>query len=113
MTMNKLTGTVKIFGTKLYSGCGHGAVKGFDTCPRCRIKELETTAKNYSQIAADYEHKHSELVSAVKEIHSLLLNSPELNMANYTEDEISELNNSVTHIYRKVSDALEQQTDDD
>ena len=41
MKMDRLTGTVKIYGTNLYSGCGHEAVKSFDSCPRCRIEELE------------------------------------------------------------------------
>ena len=67
-TKPKLAGTVKIYGTKLYSGCGHEAVKGFDECPLCRIRELE--AENQALRESDMAWQN-DYIDAQKRISKL------------------------------------------
>ena len=67
------------------------------TCERC-FEDLGCTCKEEDRIA-ELEAKVKRLNKVINDAKCIALDAPELNMANYDEEQIQELNDAMIELY--------------
>ena len=88
----------------------YAITESYERFPKCYTNVSEFMSEDDAKHILKCVHMHKEMVAAFEEIKDTL--KTELNMSNYHEDDVSQINNECCEAYQIANDILKRATED-